>query len=106
MTERVDQLPRPYQLLAQLADGADFVRTDLDRRHGRDMLALIQELAVELWRAGQDEHRAGMGTIDSDYDAPLYCPKIHPDELTRMIGVPTVPPSDPAKDLGRGRSIR
>lgn len=94
-------LPRPYVLLADIVDRVS--RPNIDRFY---VMERIQDLAVELWRAGQDEHRAGMGTIDSDYDAHLYCPKLHPDELTRMLGVPTVPASDPTKDYGRGRTIR
>ena len=106
-----DNLPRPYQLLARIVALSAHATVGPDatmRRHpiGDDVARLAQDLAVELWRAGMDEHRAGMGTVDSDYDAHLYCPGLHPDELTRLLGVPTVPPSDPAKDLGRGRSFR
>lgn len=88
-------LPRPYQLLAELVD-------EYGELHPL-LCSTVQELVFELWRAGQTEKRA-MNSYE--YDPPLWCGGMHPDEVTRAVGVPTVAASDPRKDLGRGRTIR
>lgn len=88
-------LPRPYQLLAEIvAEYGDLHPLLCDT---------VQELAIELWRAGQTERRA----IDLfEYDPPLWCHGMLLEEVTRAVGVPTVAPSVPGRDLGRGRTIR
>lgn len=91
-------LPHPYQLLEQIVEASgNAYRQSAVRR-------LAQELAVELWKAGQVEHRA-MGSIDSEYDPPLWCKGASIEEVTRQVGVPWGA-SNPARDLGRGRSYR
>lgn len=104
------RLPRAYQLCENIAASARLIG-DYPAGVTRDVIAAAivdyaQELVGELWRAGQTERAAGMGTIESDYDAPLWCRGAFIEEVTAACQVPTVAASDPAKDLGRGRSRR
>lgn len=97
----VDQLPRPYQLLAQLAALTSGPDLEGVGGPGDDIRAIVQDLAMELWKAGQTEKRA----MDSyEYDPPLWARGMFIEEVARAVGVPTVAASDPARDLGRGAS--
>jgi hypothetical protein len=96
----VTTLPRPYQLLAEIVSTFDGLSHANDRDKCQE---LAVQLAIELWRAGMTEKRAGMSTNESDYDAPLWCKGMFLEEVTAAVGVPTVAASDPMRDLGRNR---
>lgn len=104
----LNKLPRPYQLLAEINEYTDLIEDGTYTGAGctSNITRLVQELTRELWVAGMSERHAGMGTNDSDHDAPLWARGAFLEEVTAAVGVPTVQPSDPARDLGRGRALR
>lgn len=92
-------LPHAYDLLADLTAWLDgYAPNGAAGAHD-----IVQRLTIELWNAGQVEHRAGMAGPDSEYDPPLWCKGESLEMVTKRIGVPWNT-SDPRKDHGRGRS--
>ena len=102
------KLPRSYELLTNIVASIDLVADGkVSALSAPTVLAaarkFAQELAMELWSAGQTERRVMAG--DCDYDPPLWCKGESVEMVTKRIGVPWGA-SDPSKDHGRGRSYR